>query len=68
MIQRISMFAMTHGELAIVLFIFALVWGAVLLPRLGEHLGPLLAGRARARRALRDRRALQDRRERTDGR
>jgi Sec-independent protein translocase protein TatA len=59
------MFAMTHGELAIVLFIFALVWGAVLLPRLGEHLGPLLVGRARARRSSR---ALRDRGERTDGR
>jgi hypothetical protein len=33
------MFALTHGELAMVLFLFALVWGAGLLPRLGGRLG-----------------------------
>lgn len=38
------MFALTRGELAMVLFIFALVWGAGVLPRLGER----LAGRAAA--------------------
>jgi Sec-independent protein translocase protein TatA len=32
------MFAMSRGELAIVLFIFALVWGAAVLPRLGERI------------------------------
>ena len=37
------MFALTHGELAMVLFLFALVWGAGLLPRLGECLGARLA-------------------------
>jgi Sec-independent protein translocase protein TatA len=44
------MFAVTHGELAIVLFIFALVWSAGLLPRLGERVAERLARRARARR------------------
>lgn len=39
------MFALTHGELAVVLFLFALVWGAGLLPRLGERLGPRLLRR-----------------------
>ncbi|MDP9001491.1 MAG: hypothetical protein M3O46_15425 [Myxococcota bacterium] len=33
------MFALTPGELAIVLFLFALIWGAGLLPRLGARLG-----------------------------
>ncbi len=32
------MFALSYGELAMVLFIFGLVWGAGLLPRLGERL------------------------------
>jgi Sec-independent protein translocase protein TatA len=35
------MFALSGGELAIVLFIFALVWGAVVLPRLGERIAVL---------------------------
>jgi hypothetical protein len=30
---------MTRGELGLVLFLFALIWGAGLLPRLGERLG-----------------------------
>jgi hypothetical protein len=34
-----TMFALTGGELAMVSFLFALVWGAGLLPRLGERLG-----------------------------
>ena len=38
------MFALTRGDLAMVLFIFALVWGAGVLPRLGER----LAGRSAA--------------------
>jgi Sec-independent protein translocase protein TatA len=38
-----SMFALSRGELAIVLFIFALVWGAGELPRLGEALGARFA-------------------------
>jgi Sec-independent protein translocase protein TatA len=46
------MFALTHGELAMVLFLFALVWGAGLLPRLGERLGARFAG-ARAARGAR---------------
>jgi Sec-independent protein translocase protein TatA len=39
------MFALSRGELAIVAFIFALVWGAGALPRLGERLGGRLARR-----------------------
>ena len=38
-------FGMSGGEIAIVLFIFALVWGAGLLPRLGEYLGGHLAAK-----------------------
>jgi Sec-independent protein translocase protein TatA len=46
-----GMFGLTRGELAMVLFLFALIWGAGLLPRLGEHLGArLAASRARTRR------------------
>jgi Sec-independent protein translocase protein TatA len=39
------MFGMTGGEIAIVLFIFALVWGAGVLPRLGEYLGDQAAAK-----------------------
>lgn len=39
------MFALSWGELAIVLFIFALVWSARVLPRLGERLGARFAGK-----------------------
>jgi Sec-independent protein translocase protein TatA len=42
------MFALTSGELAMVLFLFALVWGAGLLPRLGEHLAARWVKRARS--------------------
>src|ERR1700690_1245858 len=42
-IVRRAMFALTHGELAMVLFLFALVWGAGLLPRLAERLGARFA-------------------------
>ena len=52
------MFAMTHGELAIVVFLFVLVWGAALLPRLGERLGA--ARYERALRRARAQRELQD--------
>ncbi len=38
-------FGMTHGEVALVVFIFALVYGAGHLPRLAERLGDLLARR-----------------------
>jgi Sec-independent protein translocase protein TatA len=38
------MFALTGGELAMVVFIFALVWGAGLLPRLGERVGQRFGG------------------------
>jgi Sec-independent protein translocase protein TatA len=50
------MFALTHGELAMVLFLFALVWGAGLLPRLAARIGVRLAKSRVARngRALRD--------------
>jgi Sec-independent protein translocase protein TatA len=41
------MFALTGGELAMVLFLFALVWGAGLLPRLAERLGAWLPRRER---------------------
>ena len=50
MIQVEAMFALTRGELAMVVFLFALVWGAGLLPRWGERLGARLALRARGRR------------------
>jgi len=43
-----GMFALTGGELAMVLFLFALAWGAGLLPRLGEKLGERFARRERA--------------------
>jgi hypothetical protein len=39
------MFALTGGELAMVVFLFALAWGAGLLPRLGERLGARFARR-----------------------
>jgi Sec-independent protein translocase protein TatA len=42
------MFALTGGELAMVSFLFALVWGAGLLPRLGERLGERLRERGGA--------------------
>jgi hypothetical protein len=41
------MFALSRGELAMVVFLFGLVWGAGLLPRLGERLGARLAARQR---------------------
>jgi hypothetical protein len=41
------MFALTGGELAMVVFLFALAWGAGLLPRLGERLGARFAERER---------------------
>jgi len=33
---------MTRGEIGLVLFVFALVWGAAYVPRLGERLGEWL--------------------------
>jgi hypothetical protein len=39
------MFALTGGELAMVVFLFALTWGAGLLPRLGESIGARFAKR-----------------------
>jgi Sec-independent protein translocase protein TatA len=44
------MFALTRGELAMVVFLFVLVLGAVLLPRLGEYVGARLSKRARSGR------------------
>jgi Sec-independent protein translocase protein TatA len=41
------MFGMTSGEVALVAFLFALVWGAGWLPRLGERLGERFARRGR---------------------
>ena len=42
------MFALTRGEIAVAVFIFALVWGARFLPRLGEHLSIRMSHRRRA--------------------
>jgi len=36
---------MTHGELALVVFIFGLVYAAALVPRLGAFIGRRLAGK-----------------------
>jgi Sec-independent protein translocase protein TatA len=41
------MFAMSRGELLLVAFIFALVWGAGVLPRIGERLGARFATKRR---------------------
>jgi Sec-independent protein translocase protein TatA len=41
------LFGMTRGEIGLVLFIFALVLGANILPRLGERLGEWLSNRGR---------------------
>jgi hypothetical protein len=46
-----TMFALTAGEAALVLFLFALAWGAGLLPRLGERLGARFARRDASRGA-----------------
>jgi hypothetical protein len=43
------MFALTGGEIAMVAFLFALVWGAGVLPRLGERLGERFARASRSR-------------------
>jgi hypothetical protein len=40
-------FALTAGEAGLVVFLFALAWGAGLLPRLGERLGARFARRGR---------------------
>jgi hypothetical protein len=37
------MFALSRGELAMVLFIFLLIWSSGFLPRLGEKLGERFA-------------------------
>jgi Sec-independent protein translocase protein TatA len=39
------MFAVSRGELVLVAFIFALVWGAGVLPRVGARLGARFYGR-----------------------
>ena len=39
------MFGVSRGELVLVAFIFALVWGAGMLPRLGERLGARFASK-----------------------
>ncbi len=44
------MFALSVGEFAMVAFIFALVWGAGVLPRVGERLGARVAARRRSTR------------------
>ncbi len=38
-------FGMTPGELGLVAFIFALVWSAQLLPRVGDAVGRSLFGK-----------------------
>jgi Sec-independent protein translocase protein TatA len=42
------MFALTGGELAMVVFIFALVWGAGALPRFGARVAERLVTRQRS--------------------
>ncbi len=43
-------FGMTRGEIGLTAFVFALVYGAALLPRLGERVGVfLITRRAKAR-------------------
>jgi hypothetical protein len=37
------MFALSRGELAMVLFIFALIWSSGFLPRLGEKVAERVA-------------------------
>jgi Sec-independent protein translocase protein TatA len=39
------MFGLSHGELAIVTFIFVLVWGAGQLPRVAERIAADLASK-----------------------
>ncbi len=36
-------FGMTHGELGLVVFIFALVYGAQVVPKIGERVGTWMA-------------------------
>ena len=49
------MFELTRGELALVIFLFALVWIAGRVPRVGERLGGWIAGQKRgSRRGTRD--------------
>ncbi len=36
-------FGMTHGELGLVAFIFAIVYGAQVVPKVGERVGMWLA-------------------------
>jgi hypothetical protein len=35
---------MTRGEIGLVVFVFALIYGALVLPRLAERFGARLAG------------------------
>jgi Sec-independent protein translocase protein TatA len=42
------MFALSHGELAICVFIFLLVWGAGVLPKVGERVSVWLARKGSA--------------------
>jgi Sec-independent protein translocase protein TatA len=52
-VQIRGMFVPSRGEVAIVAFIFLLVWGAGVLPRLGARVGERMA-RRRARARVRD--------------
>jgi Sec-independent protein translocase protein TatA len=45
------MFVPSRGELAIVAFIFLLVWGAGALPKIGAQLGEIVARRRASQRA-----------------
>jgi len=38
-------FGMTHGELGLVLFVFALVYFALLIPKAGAYVARALAGK-----------------------
>ncbi len=43
-------FGMTRGEIELVVFIFALIYGGLLLPKLGERIGVYLHARAAGRK------------------
>ncbi|MGO9838410.1 MAG: hypothetical protein ACLP1X_29875 [Polyangiaceae bacterium] len=48
------MFALSRGELAMVLFIFAIIWCSGVLPRFGERMGVRLS-KQRSKQGQRDR-------------
>jgi hypothetical protein len=42
-------FGMTRGEIGLVIFLFALIYGGVIVPKVGARLGAYLAGRVGGR-------------------